>query len=155
MQSTYKLFTLFICSLGLLFFTSAAVAPAKVVEENPPVERTTLSKKQLRKQLRQQARLSRLEARLEKATSTKKKLRLQKKIKAVQQNDDAEVTILSVIAFIFAFVFAPVGLILAIIARKNGGGILADLAFWISLIVIIVYLVLLIVWGTGGFIARP
>lgn len=155
MQSTYKLFTLFICSLGLLFFTSAAVAPAKVVEENPPVERTTLSKKQLRKQLRQQARLAKLEARLEKATSDKRKLRLKKRIDAVNQGQDDEVTILSVIAFIFAFVFAPVGLVLAIIARKNGGGILADLAFWISLVVIIVYLVLLILWGTGRFVARP
>jgi hypothetical protein len=149
MRSTYQLFTLFICTLGLFFFTSAAVAPAKVVEENPPVERNVLSKKEMKKQLRQQARVARLEARMQRASSDKRKLRLQKRIDDVQQGKDAEVTILSVLALIFAFVFAPVGLILAIISRKNGGGILADIAFWVSIVVIIVYIIGVILWVMG------
>ncbi len=150
MQRTYQLFTLFICSLGLLFFTSAAVAPASIVEEVPPVERTTLSKKELRKQLRQEARVARLETRLERATSDRRKLRLQKRIdNAQQQNDD--IAILSIVALVFAFIFPIVGLILAIIARNKGGGLIADLAFWISLIFLILILIGIIFYGAGGF----
>lgn len=134
MKVTHKVFTLFICSLALLFFTSAAVAPAKVVEETP-VERTTLSQKQLKKQLRQQARVTRLEARLGRATTDRQKVRLQDRINSIDtQKETKETTTLAIIALIFAFLFPLVGLILAIIAKKNGGGGVATAAFWISLI---------------------
>lgn len=147
MQSMYKLFTLFICSLSLLFFTSAAVAPAKVVEETP-VERTTLSQKELKKQLRQQARVARLEIRLERATSDQRKMRLQKRIDQTKQTK--EVTVLGILALVFAFVFAPVGLILAVIAKNNDGGFIADLAFWISLIFIIAVVVWIVIAILNG-----
>ncbi|MFK7796060.1 MAG: hypothetical protein AB8E82_01305 [Aureispira sp.] len=145
MKSTYKLFTLFILSLSLLFFTSAAVAPAKVIEETP-VEKNTLSKKELKKQARKQAKLTRLEARLQKATNDKQKTRIKKRIVATK-NGTNEVTTLEILAIIFAVLFPLVGLILAIIAKKNGGGVLATVAFWVSLvllILIVLYIILAI-----------
>jgi hypothetical protein len=136
-----SILTLFVLSLGLLFFTSAAVAPAKVVEETP-VEKTTLSKKELKKQARQQAKLTRLEARLQKAANDQQKARIKKRIVATKNagittNMGIDLQVLEILALIFAFLIPIVGLILAIIAKNQGGGLLATLAFWISIVLLI------------------
>ena len=127
--------TIVLATLGLVFLTSAAVLPDAAVETVPPVEKTTATKKALKKEQRKAAKLERLQARYERAATTKQKMRIQHKINQV--NEAKEATTLEILALIFAFLFPLVGLILAIIARKQGGGTLANVAFWISLIFLI------------------
>jgi hypothetical protein len=48
-----------------------------------------------------------------------------------------DLQVLEILALIFAFLIPIVGLILAIIAKNQGGGLLATLAFWISIVLLI------------------
>lgn len=138
MQFVNKLSTITLLLMMTIFFTSASIAPKVSVEEAPPVEKTKVSKKAAKKQLRQQKKVNRLKVKLAKAKTEKQKTRLQKKITKTQ-NQEQDVQLLSILALIFAFIFPIVGLILAIIAQNRGGGLLADLAFWISIIFLILF----------------
>lgn len=150
MKSIQKLSTLALLFICITFFMSASVVPThKVEKEYTEVKKASkkekrASAKEAKQQLRKQVRVAKLQTKLAKATNEKTKTRLQKKIDA---NKDMDVEILSIIALIFAFVFPPVGLVLAIIARNNGGGLIADIAFWVSIILIILYLIGILAWG--------
>ena len=126
--------TLVLCAVSLTFLTAASVAP-EVVETAPPVEKKATSKKEVRKA----AKLERLQKRYDRVTSAKAKTRIQHKINQV--NESKEATTLEILALVFAFLFPLVGLILAIMARKQGGGTLANVAFWLSLIFLILAIV--------------
>lgn len=149
MQYTYRLFTTLLGGLLLLFLTSASVAP----DATPPAEKEA-SKKEQRFQKRQAAKLERLNQRLAKAKNDKTKARLQFKIQQtqVQQAESAgDIEILSVVALIFAFLLPPLGLILAIIAKNRGGGLIAEIAFWVGLVLTVLWLVYFITGGWWGW----
>lgn len=122
-----------------MLFCATAVAPPPV-KEMPPAKK---ERTQWRAQKQHQKRLLRLERRLARTTSPKAKARIQHKI-TQHQAAQLEVAILSILALIFAFVFPIVGLILAIIARNQGGGLLALLAFWISIVFLILFVIFII-----------
>lgn len=135
MKPSFALFAVWLAVLVSMTLCSASVLPQAVA---PPVEKKAVAKKAARKT----ARLHRLQQRYERATAPKVRLRLQDRIDRLQHHQ--ETTTLEILALIFAILFPPVGLILAIIAKSNGGGTIANVAFWISLVQVIISVVILI-----------
>jgi methionine-rich copper-binding protein CopC len=144
MQMIQKLSISVLLLFLTLFLTSASIAPKTMVEKAPPVEKTKLTKKAAKKQLKQQKRVSYLKNKLAKAKTEKQKTRLRQRIAQNETGQAMDIEILSIIALVFAFLFAPLGLVLALIALKRGGGLIAEIAFWVSLIVIAIYLLIII-----------
>lgn len=148
MKSIQKLSTLALLFICITFFMSASVVPThKVEKEYTEVKKASkkekrASAKEAKQQLRKQVRVAKLQTKLAKANNQKTKTRLQKKIDA---NKAVDVEVLSILALIFAFIFPILGLVLAIIARNNGGGLIADLAFWIS----IIFLIIIVIYFIG------
>jgi hypothetical protein len=127
-------------SFAWMFLTSSAVLPTSVgVGEGVGKEES------VKKQAKKEAQILRLENKISKAKSETKKQKLQNRIDKIS-GEKEETPIISILALVFAFIFPLVGLILAIIAKKQEGGKIAQIAFIVSLVFLIIWLIFLIAY---------
>jgi Flp pilus assembly protein TadB len=127
-------------SFALMFLTSASTYPTSVGKGEGVGKEESV-----KKQNKKESQIMRLENKISKAKSEAKKQRLQNRIDKISEGNDDTQT-LSILALVFAFIFPVVGLILAIIAKKQEGGKLAQIAFILSLVFLILWVLSLVVY---------
>jgi hypothetical protein len=127
-------------SFAWMFLTSSATYPSSVGKGEGVGKEESV-----KKQAKKEAQIMRLENKISKAKSETKKQKLQNRIDKISEGNDDTQT-LSILALVFAFIFPVVGLILAIIAKKQEGGKLAQIAFILSLVFLILWVLYLVVY---------
>jgi hypothetical protein len=135
-------FAILLVTIGF-FFTSAAVIPSKAEVKN---SQDNVGYSFEKKESKKDAKVARLERKLSVAKTEKQKVKIQKQLDKVSDKKNDETPILSILALIFAFIFPVVGLILAIIAKKKEGGQLAKIAFILSLVFLILWVLFLVIY---------
>ena len=126
-------------SFAWMFLTSSATYPSSVGKGEGVGKEESV-----KKQNKKEAQIMRLENKISKAKSETKKQKLQNRIDKISEGNDDTQT-LSILALVFAFIFPVVGLILAIIAKKQEGGKLAQIAFILSLVFIIIWVLVALI----------
>jgi hypothetical protein len=139
MKAVQNFSVVLLMAISCLFFSSFSVVPASTTSTDGVGHKSSVKKEE-----KQQAKVAKLEAKIEKATSAKQKARLEAKL--AKTKAPKEENILSILALVFAFIFPVVGLILAIIAKKKEGTQLAQIAFILSLVFLILGVLFIILY---------
>ncbi|MGH1336916.1 MAG: hypothetical protein ACRBFS_12400 [Aureispira sp.] len=122
---------LYLGSLLILFLTFCSFSSISVNQQQTPIEKKKPSIAEQKRQARLQKRYQRLHYRFETTQNSKQRLRLQKKIRTIERQQDREGTaiwgIFGMVIGILAFLIFP--LLGYIIIRQSGAILLGTLSF--------------------------